>query len=108
MFGCEMKFSNYCKGVEDDLSMKASLGARNQYKLIRYEDLIENPMEETKKLYSFLGIQFSTDINNQVYKHFNSDGKTNWKYMGTFRSKDFVENKKDRHPLSPSMKRDIR
>merc|ERR1719481_1687642 len=97
-----MKFSNYCKSVQDDLLLGTTLESRS-YKLLKYEDLISNPLTETESLYKFMGVKFTPEIEKEVHKHFNSDGKTNKKFMGTFKSADFVEKKKKTSMLDPNL-----
>ncbi|XP_022255252.1 carbohydrate sulfotransferase 1-like [Limulus polyphemus] len=52
--------SSYCREVRYDLNYSCSLktsGDRGIYFLLRYEDLIENPLNITKSLFKFLGFK---------------------------------------------------
>jgi len=44
---------------------------------IKYEDLASNPIEEFRKLYNFLDIEFNNDIENKIFSYTNANNKTN-------------------------------
>ena len=46
------------------------------YRMIRYEDLVSNPMGEMEKLYKFIGVNFTMLMKQYVYKHFHAENIT--------------------------------
>jgi hypothetical protein len=58
------------------------------YRLIRYEDLVANPMEEMAQLYRFIGVNMTLPMEQFVHKHFNAE--KNGGYFDTFRKNHFI------------------
>ena len=66
-------------------------------RLIRYEDLVANPMEEMAKLYRFIGVNITLPMKQFVYKHFNA--QKNVGYFDTFRTNNFTNSNTNTLPL---------
>lgn len=81
----------YCKSVLDDLKLGSELPPEI-YRLVRYEDLVLNPMDEMENLYKFLGVPFNNSMKDYVYKHFHAEKVTRKIRdgpQGTFKTSDF-------------------
>jgi len=91
-FKCTSKdIPGYCKSVLDDLQI-GKLLPPEKYKLVRYEDLVTNPMGIMTDIYQFLGIPFTNLMKAYVYKHFHAENITREIRsgpQGTFKTSDF-------------------
>ena len=65
-----------------------------RYKLVRYEDVVADPLEMMKDLYTFSGIPFSKEVETNILQrtHAEAANKNSKNYYGTTRSKDFDPN----------------
>ena len=90
----------------DDLRLGSNMSTA-LYQLVRYEDLVDDPLEVMDQLYNFLGIPVSPAMREQVYLHFHAEEADGGARHGnTFRTSDFnktlnlpsdVRNKLDLH-----------
>ena len=81
--------------MKDDLKLGTHHPA-HVYRLIRYEDLVANPMEEMAQLYRFIGVNITIPMEQFVYKHFNA--QKNIGYFTTFRTNNFTNSNTDTLP----------
>ncbi|CAI5668092.1 unnamed protein product [Oreochromis niloticus] len=48
---------------------------KGRYKLVRYEDMARNPLQEIKSLYQFVGLEMTTQLATWIYKVTHGKGK---------------------------------
>lgn len=48
---------------------------RGRYRLIRYEDLVRNPLDEIEKMYSFVGLEMTETLQEWIYRITHGQGK---------------------------------
>ena len=87
--GCRNPF----RPLSDDLELGAKLDTA-QYRRVRYEDLVADPMHVMESLYAWLGIPVSSDMQHKVYLHFHAEeawkGRVNdTKLYSTFRTSNY-------------------
>ena len=58
--------------ITDDIQLGKMLPS-SLYKLIRYEDLVNTPMEIMDSLFKFTGVPFTNLMRSYVYKHFHAE-----------------------------------
>ena len=46
------------------------------YRLVRYEDLTENPLGVMAELYNFIGVNLTEVISQQIQNHFHAENLT--------------------------------
>nr|XP_027231612.1 carbohydrate sulfotransferase 1-like [Penaeus vannamei] len=56
-----------CANIERDLRLQ-ELGP-HRYLRVRYEDLVESPLEETRRIFSFMGANFNDDVMAYLREH---------------------------------------
>ncbi|XP_047488001.1 carbohydrate sulfotransferase 1-like [Penaeus chinensis] len=56
-----------CANIERDLQLQ-ELGP-HRYLQVRYEDLVESPLEETRRIFSFMGANFNDDVMAYLREH---------------------------------------
>ncbi|XP_063600599.1 carbohydrate sulfotransferase 1-like [Penaeus indicus] len=56
-----------CANIERDLRLQ-ELGP-HRYLQVRYEDLVESPLEETRRIFSFMGANFNDDVMAYLREH---------------------------------------
>ena len=59
--------------IKDDINVGSLLLPPEIYRIIRYKDLVSNPMDEMEKLYKFIGVHFTKSMKDYVYKHFHAE-----------------------------------
>lgn len=64
----------------------------HQWEFIKYEDFAINPIEEFRKLYKKLGLNFTKDVENEIYQH-SYGGKVNSEKIVDLKrnSKDLID-----------------
>jgi len=88
MWGAGLKNATYqCQRIGLDLKLEQSLGSR--YIRVRYEDLVDNPEGELRRLYGHLGMQYTEQINDVVLAHTKAGNNTRSGYFNTFRNENF-------------------
>jgi len=92
-FKCEKSnIPTYCKSVFDDLELGNQLPPQ-MYRLVKYEDIVSDPMPKIEALYQFIGVNFTEPMRQYVYKHFHAEtvklkvDRTN--PYGTFKTSSF-------------------
>nr|XP_046250886.1 carbohydrate sulfotransferase 6 [Scatophagus argus] len=48
---------------------------KGRYKMVRYEDLVRNPLEEIKSIYEFVGLQMTSKLGEWIYKVTHGKGR---------------------------------
>lgn len=72
-FKCESgNVAEYCQGVEEDLRL-GSLLSPAVYRLVRYEDLTEEPIRVMTELYNFTGVSLTSAIIKRINDHFHAE-----------------------------------
>ena len=72
-FKCESgNVAEYCQAVEEDIR-QGSLLSPAIYKLVRYEDLTEDPLGVMTELYNFIGVNLSNFIRKKINDHFHAE-----------------------------------
>jgi len=83
-------YKGICSQMETDLELEKSLAPGN-YLRVRYEDLVDNPVETFGKICEFSGIDFNDDVRRKI--DLSSSGEKNdpksSEYYSTVRSKNF-------------------
>ena len=80
------------------LKMQKEYG--DQWIFIKYEDFALNPIKEFKKLYAILGLNFTSAIENEIYKHSYGEKVSTEKFVDLTRnSKELVESWKKKLTL---------
>lgn len=69
-----------CSDLKEDLKVSAALERLypNSFIMIRYEDLANDPQNVIKKLLTFLGMEFSSELSEFVAQHTESDVERPW------------------------------
>ncbi|XP_058502258.1 carbohydrate sulfotransferase 6-like [Solea solea] len=47
----------------------------DRYRMVRYEDMAQDPLKEITSLYNFLGLEMTTELKEWIYKMTNGNGK---------------------------------
>ncbi|XP_066939794.1 carbohydrate sulfotransferase 1-like [Macrobrachium rosenbergii] len=78
-----------CKSVERDLELE-HLGP-DRYLRVRYEDLVDKPVEESKRIFALLGMTFSKGVMEYLESHTGTGENQERRpgYFNTFRKSDF-------------------
>nr|XP_027224615.1 carbohydrate sulfotransferase 1-like [Penaeus vannamei] len=71
--------SNVCRAVNQDAYTAEEFRARypRQYLLQRYEDLVDDPYRETRKIFEFLELPLVEDLAVFIEEHMNAEAKKN-------------------------------
>uniref|UniRef100_UPI0037E90B82 carbohydrate sulfotransferase 6-like n=1 Tax=Semicossyphus pulcher TaxID=241346 RepID=UPI0037E90B82 len=48
---------------------------KGRYKMVRYEDVVRNPIEEINDMYEFVGLEMSTQLKEWIYKFTHGKGR---------------------------------
>ena len=64
--------AKYCTSVEEDIRLGSKLSP-SLYKLVRYEDLIKDPITVMGDLYHFIGVNVTQNIIKKIESHFHSE-----------------------------------
>ena len=43
------------------------------YRMVRYEDMVSNPMAEIEELCNFIGVKFNPTMRQYTYDHFHAE-----------------------------------
>lgn len=62
-----------------------------RYKLVRYEDLARNPLEEIKSIYKFVGLEMTTGLQDWIYQVTHGKGKGTKKEAFQITSRNAVD-----------------
>ena len=62
----------YCRSVEDDLRRGSHLSP-SLYRLVRYEDLIKEPVTVMRDLYQFIGVNVTEIMIQKIEQHFHAE-----------------------------------
>ncbi|KAK8391954.1 hypothetical protein O3P69_017516 [Scylla paramamosain] len=79
-----------CTSLSEDLDLE-QLGPQ-RYLRMRYEDLVDKPLEETTRVFSFMGVPVSSSVLTFLKEHTGMDtagSPLKQRYMNTFRQADF-------------------
>ncbi|XP_045126534.1 carbohydrate sulfotransferase 1-like [Portunus trituberculatus] len=79
-----------CTSLREDLGLE-QLGPQ-RYLRVRYEDLVDKPLEETMRVFSFMGIPVNSSVLSFLKVHTGMDAAGSplqHRYMNTFRQEDF-------------------
>ena len=75
-FKCESgNVAEYCQAVEEDIRL-GSLLSPATYRLVRYEDLTEDPLGVMTDLYNFIGVNLTKVILQKINDHFHAENMT--------------------------------
>ncbi|XP_071523399.1 uncharacterized protein [Panulirus ornatus] len=78
-----------CSNIEEDLQLEA-LG-QNRYLRVRYEDLVDHPHEETRRIFAFMGVDVSQGVLTYLQQHASLDQPPAKKqgYLNTYRDSNY-------------------
>ena len=68
----KIKMISFSKYSSDDLKLGQTLHT-DRYKLIRYEDLVADPVPIILQLYSFIGVKLTKQMIRRIKEHFSAE-----------------------------------
>lgn len=109
-----------CSDLKEDLKVSAALERLypNSFTMVRYEDLANDPQIVLRKLFSFLGMDYSSDMEEFVTKHTESEVEKPWsiarksaarvsRWKEKLKSEEIEEIEKVCKPVIQNLKYDI-
>ncbi len=72
------------------------------YRLVRYEDLVLNPVKVTRELYGFIGVTYSDSVERFITENTNSSANSSSQLFSTSRRSDETADKW-KHVLNSSV-----
>jgi len=91
-FRCEKDdVASYCEAYLEDLKLGSDMKT-DMYRLVRYEDIVADPISVMSSLYDFVGINMTKSIAKQINDHFNAENLKNAKVspMSTYRRSKYI------------------
>ncbi|XP_042237430.1 carbohydrate sulfotransferase 1-like [Homarus americanus] len=78
-----------CANIENDLLLE-DLGP-SRYLRVRYEDLVEYPAEETRRIFTFMGVNMTSNVLTYLQKHsgLGEIPSMRQKYLNTYRDSQY-------------------
>ena len=70
--------ASYCDAYLEDLKLGSDMDT-DMYRLVRYEDIVADPISVMSSLYDFVGINMTKSMAKQINDHFNAENLKNAK-----------------------------
>jgi len=83
-------YQKVCRQLEEDLELERTLPQGN-YLRVKYEDLVDNPVDKFQEIFEFVGLEFSEDVQTKIrnlYRGEEKDPKAS-EYYSTLRTRNF-------------------